>query len=267
MPYAATNGIRLCYQRAGRGEPVLMIMGPAAAGRIWTLYQTPALNRAGYQTVVFDHRGILPSDLPAAPCSVMDMVADTAGLIEALDLAPCRIVGTSLGAMIAQELAIADPHLVRCAVLIATLARSDVARRAQAAGDLALWQSGIPLPPEYEAARAAFELLSPATLNEDATISTWLDAFELSGGGNRAGRQEVTVDADSDRREALRQVTVPCRVIAFTDDLITPPHLGAEVAEAIPDCDFVEIGGCGHLGHLERPGEVNSAIIEFLDLH
>jgi pimeloyl-ACP methyl ester carboxylesterase len=44
-----------------------------------------------------------------------------------------------------------------------------------------------------------------------------------------------------------------------------PPHLSAEVAEAIPDCDYLEIGYCGHLGYLERPAEVNSAIIEFLD--
>jgi pimeloyl-ACP methyl ester carboxylesterase len=68
-----------------------------------------------------------------------------------------------------------------------------------------------------------------------------------------------------DRREALRKVTAPCRVIAFSDDLITPVPLAAEVAEAIPDCDFVEIPACGHFGYLERPDEVNSAIIEFLD--
>jgi pimeloyl-ACP methyl ester carboxylesterase len=72
------------------------------------------------------------------------------------------------------------------------------------------------------------------------------------------------VDA-GDRREALRGVTVPCRVIAFADDVMSPPRLGAEVADAIPDCDLVEISRCGHLGHLERPAEVNAAIIEFLD--
>ena len=43
-----------------------------------------------------------------------------------------------------------------------------------------------------------------------------------------------------------------------------PPHLVAEVAEVIPDCDYLEIGSCGHVGYLERPDEVNSAIIEFL---
>ncbi len=54
-------------------------------------------------------------------------------------------------------------------------------------------------------------------------------------------------------------------VIAFSDDLMCPPHLCAEVAEVIPDCDYVEIGSCGHVGYLERPNEVNLAIIEFLD--
>ena len=63
----------------------------------------------------------------------------------------------------------------------------------------------------------------------------------------------------------LTQVTAPCRVIAFCDDLMCPPHLCAEFAEAIPECDYVEIASCGHLGYLERPDEVNSAIIEFLD--
>lgn len=57
---------------------------------------------------------------------------------------------------------------------------------------------------------------------------------------------------------------MPCRTIAFTDDLICPPHLVAEVADAIPGCDHVEIPDCGHLGNLERPDAVNAAIIEFL---
>jgi len=58
---------------------------------------------------------------------------------------------------------------------------------------------------------------------------------------------------------------VPSRGIAFLDDLMCPPHLCAETADAIPDCDYVEIGSCGHLGYLERPDEVNPAMIEFLD--
>jgi pimeloyl-ACP methyl ester carboxylesterase len=63
----------------------------------------------------------------------------------------------------------------------------------------------------------------------------------------------------------LKSVQVPCRAIAFSEDFVCPPHLCAEVAEAIPNCDYVEIGPCGHAGYLESPDEVNKAIIEFLD--
>ncbi|MFD4601297.1 alpha/beta fold hydrolase [Streptomyces sp. NPDC058464] len=264
MPYVFTNGIRIAYERSGRGERVLMIMGSAAAGRVWTMHQTPALAEAGYQAITFDNRGIPPSDVPAGKYSLADMVADTRGVIEALALAPCRIVGASLGALIAQELMIDSPRLVRCAVLIATKARSDAMRNAQARAEQALEESGITLPPAYHAATAAMQALSPATLNDDGTAPMWLDTFRLAPNDNAGGGQ-VWIDTSQDRRAALREVAVPCRVIAFEHDLITPPHLAAEVAEALPDCDYVEIPACGHFGYLERPHEVNSAITEFLD--
>jgi pimeloyl-ACP methyl ester carboxylesterase len=265
MSFVHTNGIRLAYERSGHGEPVLLIMGSGAAGRVWTMHQTPALHRAGFATVVFDNRGIAPSDAPAGKYSLADMVADTKGLIEALGLAPCRIVGTSLGALIAQELAVDHPQLVRCAVLIATRARADAARRALLDADLALVESGVRLPPAYEAVTSVFKMLSPATLDDDAAVASWLDIFELSGGAVAGG--QAWVDLTGDRRAALRGVTAPCRVISYDDDLITPPRLAAEVADAIPGCDLVRIADCGHLGHLERPEALNSAIVEFLGNH
>jgi pimeloyl-ACP methyl ester carboxylesterase len=265
MPYLHTNGIRLSYQRSGHGETVLLIQGSSAAGHVWTMYQTPALKEAGFQTVTFDNRGIPPSDAPPGKYALADMVADTKGLIDALDLAPCRIVGTSLGAMIAQELAIGWPDLVLCAVLMATRARPDVIRRAQSAAERALLDSGVTLPRRYDAVTTALKMLSPATLNNDATAASWLEILELAGDGGNVATGQAWADPAEDRRAALRGVVTPCRVIAFTDDLIAPPYLGAEVADAIPDADYVEIADCGHLGHLERPDEVNTAIIEFLE--
>jgi pimeloyl-ACP methyl ester carboxylesterase len=264
MLYVSANGIRLAYQHAGRGENVLLIMGSSASGRVWTMHQTPALLRAGYATVTFDNRGIPPSDAPDGAYSLADMVADTKGLIEALDLAPCRIVGTSMGSLIAQQLAITWPQLVRCAVLIAPRGRADALRRAQSAADLALAEAGIRLPPSYRAVNRVQKMLSPATLNDDWAVAAWLDLFELTGDGTGTPGH-MSVQAPEGHLAALRGMAAPCRVIAFADDLIAPPHLAAEVADAIPDCDFVEIPACGHLGHLERPEEVNSAIIEFLD--
>jgi pimeloyl-ACP methyl ester carboxylesterase len=262
MPHLQANGIRIAYQRAGQGETVLLIMGSGAAGHVWTVHQTPALHRAGYQTVTFNNRGIRPTDAPAGRYTLDDMVADTRGLIDALGIGPCRIVGFSLGAMIAQELAVRSPGLVRCAVLMATRARPDVMRRAQVLADQALRESGVTLPPAYDAVATAYRMLSPATLNDDVAISSWLEVMELA---SDAATGQAWVDMLTDRRPALRTVSAPCRVIAFSDDLVAPPHLNAEVADAIPICDYVEIPKCGHLGNLERPDEVNAAIIEFLD--
>jgi pimeloyl-ACP methyl ester carboxylesterase len=242
---------------------VLLIMGQAAAGRVWTLHQTPALVRAGYQAITLDNRGIPPSEVPQGRYSLADLVADTKGVIEALDAGPCRIVGASLGALIAQELAIGWPHLVRCAVLLSTKSRSDVVRAAMTKAERAVLESGIKLPADYRAATTVFQMLSPSTLNDDAAVSMWLETFRLSG--DDTARGQVWIDTDADRRAALRKVTAPCRVISFADDLITPPHLGAEVAESIPDCDLIEIPGAAHSGYLERPDQVNAAIIEFLD--
>jgi pimeloyl-ACP methyl ester carboxylesterase len=264
MPYVATNGIRLAYERAGRGRPVLMIMGSGAGGNVWTMFQVPALVKAGYEVITFDNRGIPPSDVPPGDYSLADLVTDTVGLIEALNIGPCPLVGTSMGAIISTEVARNRPDLVVCCVLMATRARADAVRKALAVGDRALAGSGIELPAAYDAPISVIQMFSPTTLNDDVAASAWLDIFEMSAARRGSAKGQVAVDLTADRRERLRATSVPCRVIAFSDDLMCPPHLSAEVADAIPDCDFVEISSCGHIGYLERPEEVNSAIIEFL---
>jgi pimeloyl-ACP methyl ester carboxylesterase len=269
VPHVFTNGIRLSFERHGRGERVLFIMGSSAGGRVWTLHQTPAVVAAGYQAITFDNRGIPPSEVPPGRYCLDDMVADTVGLIEAIGATPCRIVGTSLGAVIAQELAIRRPDLVRCAVLMSTKARSDPARLAHALAYRALTESGLRLPPEFRASVTAFEMLSPATLNDPRASAGWLDTLRHAAAAEPAGYGggQDWVDLTEDRRPGLRGIGAPCRVITFADDLVTPPHLGAEVAEAIPDCDLIEIADAGHFGYLERAAEVNSAILEFLAKH
>ena len=267
MPFVRTNGIQLAYERKGRGERVLMIMGSGAGGNVWTMHQVPALVKAGYEVITFDNRGIHPSDVPPGDYCLADLVADTAGLIEALWAGPCQVVGTSLGAVVATELARARPDLVTACVLIATRARTDAMRRALTVGERTLATGGIQLPATYDASMSVLQMFSPETLNDDAASAVWLEVFELSFGRRTAASGQTAIDLIPDRRDALRAITVPCRVIAFSHDLMCPPHLCAEVADSIPDCDFIEIGSAGHLGYLEHPDEVNTAIIEFLDKH
>jgi pimeloyl-ACP methyl ester carboxylesterase len=58
-------------------------------------------------------------------------------------------------------------------------------------------------------------------------------------------------------------ITTPVLVIGFADDLVMPPYLSAEVADALPNGKYVEIADTGHLGFLERPQAVNAAILDF----
>lgn len=261
MPFVDVGGIRLSYECAGTGQPVLFVNGTGAAGRVWTVYQTPALRRAGYRTVVFDNRGIGGSDRPLGPYRLADLVTDTRLLIEELDLAPCRIVGSSLGSVIAQELMAEDPGLIHSAVLLATRSRADTFRRALAAADVAEWEHGAPHP-AVAAVNQLTQMFSPATLRDDAAAGRWLDLFRHSAGA-ADGRQPPILDKDGDWRDVLRRISTPCRIVAFADDVVSPPHLAAEAAEEIPGCDYLLIEDCGHLGHLERPDEVNAAITEF----
>lgn len=264
MPFAFANGIRLAYERAGSGEPVLLIMGQAAGKNVWTMYQVPALVSAGYEAITFDNRGVPPSDVPPGDYSLADMVADTVGLIEALGIGPCRIVATSLGAYVAAELAASRPELVTGCVLMALRSRADAFRRAMDAGENMLIRDGTQLPPAYAAPVSVLQMFSPATLNSDGAVRMWLDVYEMTAKSAAVANGQDAADVTSDRRQTLRKIQAPCRAIAFSDDVVCPPYLVAETAEAIPDCDYVEIGSAGHLGYLERPDEVNSAIIEFL---
>lgn len=107
MAEIVANGVRIGDEEFGEGEPVLLICGTSMPPVVWQMSLVPALVGAGYRVVTFANRGTEPSDAPPAPYTVADMTADAEGLIDALNLAPCRVVGYSLGGFIAEELSYA----------------------------------------------------------------------------------------------------------------------------------------------------------------
>jgi pimeloyl-ACP methyl ester carboxylesterase len=264
MPVVELNGIRLSYQVTGSGELVVLIMGTGSPGRVWQLHQVPALVGAGYRVATVDNRGIPPSDECASGMTIDDLVGDTAALIEHLGGGPARVVGTSLGSRVAQELALARPDLVSQAVMMAAHGRPDPVQSTLSAGERALHDAGIELPSMYYAAITALLNLSPRTLNDRRAVQDWLDLFELSGSGIGAGvRAQLELEDFPDRLAAYRMIRMPSLVIGFADDLMVPPYLAREVAEAIPGARYEEIEGCGHFGYLERPAEVNKLLVKF----
>ncbi len=266
MPVAAVNGIRLHYSDIGSGEPVVMVMGTAGSGRIWHTHQVPALKAAGYRVITFDNRGIPPTDECPEGFSVGDLVADTAGLIEHLGLGPVRLVGTSMGGYVVQELALSRPAMVRQAVLMASRGRSDALRAALAAAELELYDSGAEVPPRYRAAVQAMQSLSPHTLGDEQAAADWLDLFDLAHRHRDHApgiRAQMSLEPMPDRLAAYAAIRVPCHVVSFADDLLTPPQHGRELANAIPGATFDVIERAGHYGYLESPEAVNESILDF----
>ena len=126
MPKANANGIEINYQVQGSGEPLLLIGGLGADMFLW-FRQIPELSRH-FQVIAFDSRGSGESSKPDEPYSIEMFAADTAGLLQALGIERTHILGASLGGLIAQEFALAYPHMVNKQVLVATAAKNPTPR-------------------------------------------------------------------------------------------------------------------------------------------
>lgn len=255
--------INLAYDDSGTGEPVLFIAGRGGAGRTWHLHQVPAFLAAGYRVITFDNRGV-GATANADGFTTETMVADTAALIESLDVGPVRIVSVSMGAYIAQELLTVRPDLVSQAVLMATRGRLDHAREFFRTAEDEFAASGVQLPVSYDAKFRLLESFSPKTLSNDEAVAEWIGMFniwpiKLTPGLICQGK----ASPQGNRLPVYRSITTPVLVIGFADDVVTPPHLGKEVADAIPGAQYLQIADTGHLGFLERPEVVNAAVLKF----
>jgi len=259
------NGIDLHYLEEGSGPPVLLVNGTGGNARTWQLHQVPALVAAGYRTVAIDNRGIAPTDCGDTPFTIDDMADDVLAVIDALDLAPCRLVAFSLGSQVVLRALSRAAGRVDRAVLMGARGRRDTFGSAFAAAELALHDSGTTLPPEYRAMVKALQYLSPATLAEPRKARNWLQIFTLYGDEQGpAMRRQLACNVDDAPPVDHTAITMPVLVLSFADDRVTPAALGRELAELLPRGEYQEVADTGHYGHLERPAEVNQAIMLYL---
>ena len=193
------------------------------------------------------------------------MVADTAALIESLDIAPARIVGVSMGSYIAQELMVARPELVTAAVLMATRGRlrphpanSSTTPRTSFMPPVSSCQSRMT---RKSVCWKAFHARHSMMTRPLPTGSRCLDVADQVAPRDCAA--SWTFRPADNRLPAYRSIAAPVLVIGFADDLVTPPHLGREVADAMPNGRYLQIPDTGHLGFFERPQAVNAAALQF----
>jgi pimeloyl-ACP methyl ester carboxylesterase len=213
----------------------------------------------------YAHRGhaVLAPDLPGhgrsdgGPLTSIGSMADwTAALIEAAGARNARIIGHSMGSLVALETAARHPNKVNAIALICTAAAMRVSPdllHAAEAGDHAaidmvtIWghgrQAGIggSLAPGLWMLGGANRLLErsrPSVLHKD------LAACAAYGGG----------------LAAAAKVNVPAIVVLGESDLMTPAKSGAELARALRNARVVTLKGAGHMLMSERPDEVLDAL-------
>jgi pimeloyl-ACP methyl ester carboxylesterase len=111
------DGIRLEYEVAGSGEPVVFIHGAFIADTFRPLLTEPAVV-GRYRLITYHRRGYAGSSHSPGPSSVEQQAADCRALLDHLDIKRAHVVGHSYGGCIALQLALESPQVVHSLALL-----------------------------------------------------------------------------------------------------------------------------------------------------
>jgi len=213
----------------------------------------------------FAHHGfsVLAPDLPGhgrsagkALSTIADMADWTAALIDAAGAPKARLIGHSMGSLIALETSARHPDKVAGLSLVGTAATMTVGPdllKAAEANDIAaidmvsIWGLGFKaelggsLAPGlwmHQGARRVLERTAPGVLHSDLAAC---NAYENA-------------------LAAAAQVKVPTTVILGERDMMTPARAGKTLAAAIPGARTIVIPGAGHMMMVEQPDELLAAL-------
>lgn len=116
MDYLNLPNGRIAYVRQGRGSPVLLLHGLGSSLLDWQ----PQIDHLAQHCEVFamDVRGHGCSEPLRAPVSMAELAGDVADFIRVMNIAPCTLVGISMGGMLTFQLLADHPALVRAAVVV-----------------------------------------------------------------------------------------------------------------------------------------------------
>lgn len=108
--------VTLHYRRDGAGEPVVLLHGLGGSGADWQ-GQFEALS-AHHDVIAPDFRGHGASPGPPGAWRMTDFAADVVELLRSVGATPAHVVGLSLGGMVAFQMAVDAPEMVRSLVIV-----------------------------------------------------------------------------------------------------------------------------------------------------
>lgn len=250
------GGMDIAYRLDGPADApvVLLVHGLLADHRVWDA--VAARLSTTYRVLRHDLRGHGGSGISPGPCTMQALGQDTVGLMDALGIARVHLVGTSLGGMLAQQ--VAARHGDR--LLSLTLANTAAAQLAAAA-----WQARIDLVKREGVAAIA-----------DGTLQRWFTATFAARAGAEVARMRAimcetstagyVVGAEAIRDLAqldlLARIRVPTLVVAGSQDQATPPAQSVQLCEGIAGARLVSLDA-GHQCAFELPDEFCNVWLDF----
>lgn len=248
------GGLEMAYVEIAGSEPALLLVhGFTDTSRSFSLL---APHLAGRRLVIPDLRGHGASRTGRG-CSIGDFAADIAGLVQCLRLERPIVVGHSLGAMIAVELAARQPELIGGLVLLAGTLKPDFAAdHPMVAGVRELRDPISPADPFYAWWHACQPGVPQAFLTAAAS-----EASAIPAACWRAILDEIR---GADLTAAARALRVATLVIGGGRDPIFDAAHQQRLVQEIPAAMLVAAAHCGHNPHWEDPALVAAAISDYV---
>ncbi|MCH0542091.1 alpha/beta hydrolase [Streptomyces sp. MUM 203J] len=282
--------VSIAYQGFGdTGDPpVLLVMGFGAQMLAWHEDFCQALADRGRYVIRYDNRdcglstrfdehpvdigrfmaavssGDVAAALAMAPYRMTDMADDGLGLLTALGIERAHVVGTSMGGMIAQTMALSAPQRVLTLTsMMSSTGEPDYGQPSPEAQ--AVLFSPRPADRDGYVEAAAKELVwgsrrygDPAALRELAA-----ESYDRAYYPEGIGRQLGAMILSGSRAAALRGLRVPTLVIHGLDDTLIAPSGGKRTAELVPGAELLLIPDMGH----DRPRELWPQLIDAIVAH
>jgi len=264
MPTAHLNGIDLYWEEQGEGPNLLFFNGSMS-----TLEESRVLldvYASRLHVAAHDQRGLGRTSIPPGPYTMADYAADGIALIDHLGWESCRVVGTSFGGMVAQEMAVTVPDRVERLALLCT-SPGGPERASYPLHTLA------ELPPE-EARKVALQLLDTrfddewlAEHPDDKGLAEMVARRSLAPAGDdgekaRGQHEQMQARTGHDVWDRLPRITCPTLVAAGRYDGIAPPANAEAIASQVPGAELRLYEG-GHAFFAQDP-QAFPDILDFL---
>ncbi|ACS55208.1 alpha/beta fold hydrolase [Rhizobium leguminosarum] len=238
--HVAHDGARIWYASYGAGPPVILLHGGLGHSGNWG-YQVPALLRRGRRVVLVDSRGHGRSTRDSRPYSYELMAADVLAVMDELHLDKAAIIGWSDGACIALILAMTAPSRVEGVFFFACNMDPSGTREF------------VPTPVIDRCfGRHAKDYGALSTTPDD--FNPFVEAVSLMM------RTEPNYQASD-----LGLIRVPVAIVLGEHDEFIKLDHAEYLARSIPNAEMIYLTGVSHFAPLQRPGEFNVAVVNFLD--